>query len=254
MTPEEIAEARKLIEAYRVNTPREAAMNYYASLCVCVLERALNALEDQMKQPTEPPQPEFDREACEQAIQSANLLLNEDDEDWDARDPLETYDAASSLRSAIKSALAHIDRLESQLAAKDAEIAELRLGADLGREELRAAWSEFNSIRARSGAPPGVSEDWWNEMTDRLEEMLGNDNVPWMLKAARMHRDELAKKDAEIERLEEEVKWQTTKARNLLHSGHCEMVPRLEKEIAKLRAENESLRKQLDDIAAREGT
>ena len=57
---------------------------------------------------------------------------------------------------------------------------------DAGREWMRRAWQELNAIRARDGAPDGVSHEWWNELTDALGEMLGDDTVPWMTKAAKL--------------------------------------------------------------------
>ena len=48
------------------------------------------------------------------------------------------------------------------------------------------AWSEFNAIRARSGAPlthegmTTVSEQFWSDMTDAFERAIGEDAVkPW---------------------------------------------------------------------------
>lgn len=57
---------------------------------------------------------------------------------------------------------------------------------DAGREWMRRAWHEFNAIRARDGAPDGVSHEWWDEMTEAMREMLGDDALPWMTKAARL--------------------------------------------------------------------
>lgn len=55
---------------------------------------------------------------------------------------------------------------------------------DAGREWMRVAWHEFNAIRARDGAPEGVSHEWWEEITEALGDMLGEDRVPWRTKAA----------------------------------------------------------------------
>lgn len=56
---------------------------------------------------------------------------------------------------------------------------------DAGREWMRCAWKEFNAIRARRGAPPGIAHEWWSELTDGLGALLGNDTVPWMTGAAK---------------------------------------------------------------------
>lgn len=55
---------------------------------------------------------------------------------------------------------------------------------DAGREWMRRAWHELNAIRARDGAPSGISEDYWSELVDALGDMLGADDVPWMTNAA----------------------------------------------------------------------
>ena len=56
------------------------------------------------------------------------------------------------------------------------------------------AWSEFNTIRARDGAPrasdPGdpmlVSEDWWSQMTDAFAEAIGKEAAqPWPSREAK---------------------------------------------------------------------
>lgn len=86
--------------------------------------------------------------------------------------------------------------------AEDAEAA-----WDAGREWMRRAWYELNTIRARDGAPEGVAHEWWSELTDALAEMLGDDTVPWMTKAAKLltaaaeHRAATA--EAENKRLRE---------------------------------------------------
>jgi len=76
------------------------------------------------------------------------------------------------LREAIASAI----RAEREMADSD---------LNAGRELMRQAWHEFNAIRARDGAPIGVSPEWWDEMTDRLGSLLGSDAVPWMTGAAK---------------------------------------------------------------------
>ena len=40
-------------------------------------------------------------------------------------------------------------------------------------------WNEFNAIRARDGAPEGVSYDFWNSMTEVMRKFLGDDAQPW---------------------------------------------------------------------------
>ena len=37
---------------------------------------------------------------------------------------------------------------------------------------LANVWREMNGIRARDGAPPGVSEKWWEELMDRCERVI----------------------------------------------------------------------------------
>ena len=64
-------------------------------------------------------------------------------------------------------------------------IERLQKDNDAGRELMRQAWHEFNAIRARDGAPVGVSHEWWNEMTEQLHELLGDDSKPWMTSAAK---------------------------------------------------------------------
>ena len=47
------------------------------------------------------------------------------------------------------------------------------------------AWMEFNTIRARDGAPLNrdgmitVSEDYWDKLTEAFEQALGDDTNPW---------------------------------------------------------------------------
>lgn len=84
-------------------------------------------------------------------------------------------------------------------------LAAMQAERDAGREWVRRAWHELNAIRARDGAPEGVSEDWWSELTDALAEMLGDDTVPWMTHAALMlvqpykdERDELRQTVADL--------------------------------------------------------
>jgi hypothetical protein len=67
--------------------------------------------------------------------------------------------------------------------------------ADIGRELMRQAWYELNTIRARSGAPEGVDEAWFGSLVDQLASILGDEAVPWMLGAAK----DLAKR-TEVER------------------------------------------------------
>lgn len=66
-----------------------------------------------------------------------------------------------------------------------AQIAELEAALNAGAEYMRQAWHEMNAIRARDGAPAGISEKYWAELTDALSHLLGDDNVPWMLRTAR---------------------------------------------------------------------
>ncbi len=48
------------------------------------------------------------------------------------------------------------------------------------------AWHEFNAIRARDGAPTGISEEFWNEITEKMSKFLGDDNTkPWPSVAAK---------------------------------------------------------------------
>ena len=64
-------------------------------------------------------------------------------------------------------------------------IERLQKDNDAGRELMRQAWHEFNSIRARDGAPVGVSEEWWSQMTEELGKLLGDEAKPWMSDAAK---------------------------------------------------------------------
>lgn len=42
------------------------------------------------------------------------------------------------------------------------------------------AWHEFKSIQARTGAPFGICEDYWNDTVRGLEEMLPETyRKPW---------------------------------------------------------------------------
>ncbi len=47
------------------------------------------------------------------------------------------------------------------------------------------AWHEFNTIRARDGAPIGISHEFWDEMTKKMNEFLGGDSKPWPSDAAK---------------------------------------------------------------------
>ena len=48
------------------------------------------------------------------------------------------------------------------------------------------AWYEFNTIRARSGAPDGISHDYWDFCTKNFAEAIGHENAsPWMSEDAR---------------------------------------------------------------------
>jgi hypothetical protein len=80
-----------------------------------------------------------------------------------------------------------------------AQIADLEGQLDAGREWMRRAWHEFNAIRARDGAPQGVSEEWWSEITDALGAMLGDDTVPWMTQATTLLVDPLKNQIADLE-------------------------------------------------------
>lgn len=54
------------------------------------------------------------------------------------------------------------------------------------QEWMRCAWYELNAIRARSGAPEGVAQEWWDQLTNALDEMLGDGAMPWPSKAAEL--------------------------------------------------------------------
>jgi len=52
---------------------------------------------------------------------------------------------------------------------------QLRIAKALDRDDIKMichAWNEFNSIRARDGAPEHVSKDWWHEATERLKKIV----------------------------------------------------------------------------------
>jgi hypothetical protein len=61
---------------------------------------------------------------------------------------------------------------------------EARAALDAGRELMRQSWSQLNAIRAWRGAPPGVCEEWFSELVDGMAELLRDDCLPWMTKAA----------------------------------------------------------------------
>ena len=48
------------------------------------------------------------------------------------------------------------------------------------------AWSEFNAIRARDGAPEGVDAKYWDELTEHMAAQLGDDAQPWPSAAAKL--------------------------------------------------------------------
>jgi hypothetical protein len=64
-------------------------------------------------------------------------------------------------------------------------LAEVTAERDAGRELMRQAWHELNAIRARSGAPDGVSHEWFDQLVTGLEDCLADDRVPWMTRAAK---------------------------------------------------------------------
>lgn len=76
-------------------------------------------------------------------------------------------------------------KAEARAEQAEKELAEARQNLDAGREWMRAAWHEFNAIRARDGAPEGVGQEWWSEITDGLGSLIGDDTVPWMTDAAK---------------------------------------------------------------------
>ena len=70
--------------------------------------------------------------------------------------------------------------------------ADLRAEVERLRGLLWYAWSEFNAIRARSGAPlshdgmPLVADDWWSAMTEAFGAAIGDDaQTPWPSPEAR---------------------------------------------------------------------
>lgn len=85
---------------------------------------------------------------------------------------------AKALR-AIRSRVATIEALRRRVAEYEQDL-------NAGRELMRTAWSEMNAIRARDGAPSGVSHEWWSAITDQLQHLLKDDANPWMLGAARV--------------------------------------------------------------------
>lgn len=76
---------------------------------------------------------------------------------------------------------------------------------DAGRELMRSAWHELNAIRARQGAPEGVSHEWFDQLVTSLSECLGDETVPWMTAAAealvRPYQARAAAAEAERDRL-----------------------------------------------------
>lgn len=45
----------------------------------------------------------------------------------------------------------------------------------LSDQELKTlchVWQELNAIRARDGAPSGVSEEWWDKLTERVKDIV----------------------------------------------------------------------------------
>ena len=56
---------------------------------------------------------------------------------------------------------------------------------DSGREFMRRAWYELNAIRARSGAPEGVSEEYFSLLVDSLAFLLKDEARPWMTQASK---------------------------------------------------------------------
>lgn len=57
------------------------------------------------------------------------------------------------------------------------------------------AWREFNAIRARDGAPEGVDHGYWDQITQRMREELGDDAQPWPSKDAEAVRWDVPKGD-----------------------------------------------------------
>jgi len=83
------------------------------------------------------------------------------------------------------------------IAERDATIIRLTCERDEARADrtkLRGlmwfAWSEFNAIRARSGAPLSydgmttVDEAWWSQLTDAFSAAIGDDAKPWLSPSA----------------------------------------------------------------------
>ena len=100
--------------------------------------------------------------------------------------------------AAMKAKDARIEELEAALSEARLQVIASLGQAHEGSEEVEflqgllwMAWSEFNAIRARSGAPIGqdgmqlVAEDWWNTMTEAFAAAIGEENLkPWPSKAA----------------------------------------------------------------------
>lgn len=59
------------------------------------------------------------------------------------------------------------------------------------------AWYEFNAIRAKDGAPEGVSEDYWDKLTNALNETLGEDAKPWASASAKKVWEQIEAKCAD---------------------------------------------------------
>ena len=96
------------------------------------------------------------------------------------------------IREATARAIALLPDLLDEVITRRATEADLRAEIERLRGLLWYAWSEFNAIRARSGAPlsndgiPLVAEDWWNTMTDAFGEAIGDDaQTPWPSPEAR---------------------------------------------------------------------
>ncbi len=126
----------------------------------------------------------------------------------------------------MKKAADTIERLNKERDAALAEVERLTKGNDAGRELMRQAWHEFNAIRARDGAPVGVSEEWWSQMTEELGKLLGDEAKPWMSDAAQAL---LAPSHAEICEVQDRV----TKAELERDEARAE-VERLKCEIGEL--------------------
>jgi len=100
-----------------------------------------------------------------------------------------------------------------QLCEYEERIAELQKDHDAGRELMRRAWVEFNAIRARDGAPPGVSHEYWAKLTDNLQLLLGDDAQPWMTGAAKQL---IAECEAHLESLQNRYAQRTAEAEELV--------------------------------------